>query len=129
MHLYYHTTNIEFKLDITSPSVIRYYTATLLSFKSFSNESRLHGQRLSDYFTDSFVHGAILSDDGGGAAAELVAVEVELGLLCLKGGVGEHEGKSEEPSSRRERLLCRLGGLGALDLGGKGGVRLHLQAK
>lgn len=41
--------------------------------------------------------------DGG--APELVEVEVELGLLCLKGGVGEHDGKSEEPSRRRERLL------------------------
>ena len=61
--------------------------------------------------------------DSNPSLAMLEVVEVELGRRDRKGGVGEQEGKSEEPSLVRERLLCLLGGTGGLVLGGNGGVR------
>ena len=76
---------------------------------------------MGELITEIFAHGAKELLRG---TTELVEVELELGLLCLKGGVGEQDGRSEEPNRVRERLL--LGGLGGLVLGGKGGVRLHL---
>ena len=76
---------------------------------------------MGELITEIFAHGAKELLRG---TTELVEVELELGLLCLNGGVGEQDGRSEEPNRVRERLL--LGGLGGLVLGGKGGVRLHL---
>ena len=67
--------------------------------------------------------------DGGGRQDSkpcltlLEVVEVELGRRDRNGGVGEQDGRSEDPSLVRERLLCLLGGAGGLVLGGRGGVR------